>query len=713
MPAAVTDDTFGVRLHAVLRGGSNPEKEDIASLRLGVVKQALTHASVRFAHASDERAMMSVFGAFYLLRPEDAPRSLIDPSTAPAIEGAVKKLSGRGDSGKARFLYELLRDARRAGAAPGDAKEAEGHLSDLEAFIRDTRKGRPIEVAGELERNAVSRVMLDPSRTAVEDAKVAISSWIDLGIQHNIIFKQTGRRPTQDEAVESTRALESGATTLVALHLRAGDIQGALEAIDSSSARRVIDPGFYRVLRAAARRDDGASWRTVFAELDQQAPERGGEIGISEEVLEAAFFNVALEAYRRDPADIASALDLARLLAAYGLSEGVPYVLADGLGRTPRPEDAALALRVLGAALDTDAEALDFTATTRTIAASDDLLAIASDALRAAPDAHPRVRDVLLQIGEIEIHAGHLPEARKALERAVRDTATGGGLLELAMVSRQIGDPATALEYASKAASVAGADPLDVADAETLGFELHRDAGQRDDAAKSLERALRAALLARRKQSGATTYRVKVERTMGRILAAYGENGAAGRAFDRALAEVSGDRALIGATLLRSMGFCLLTSDVDRARDTLRKGKDAGATEEDLVYAALWLMLLEKQNGVPADGSAADVFESAAGSPSWVGTLSSWALGRVNDSDLANLAQSEQSKVEASFYVAMRKRADAKALPQAGSTRESDASAVLKAVSRSAVLDVVEVDLARELTAPAISVPLPKGISIP
>src|SRR5690242_14540300 len=60
MPAAVTDDTFGVRLHAVLRGGANPEKET-ASLRLGVVKQALTHASVRFGHGSDERAMMSVF----------------------------------------------------------------------------------------------------------------------------------------------------------------------------------------------------------------------------------------------------------------------------------------------------------------------------------------------------------------------------------------------------------------------------------------------------------------------------------------------------------------------------------------------------------------------------------------------------------------------------------------------------------------------------
>src|SRR5260370_30093409 len=60
MPATVTDADFGARLHVVLRGGTTlPRGEDLAGLRLGVVKQALTHASARFARGSDERAMMS------------------------------------------------------------------------------------------------------------------------------------------------------------------------------------------------------------------------------------------------------------------------------------------------------------------------------------------------------------------------------------------------------------------------------------------------------------------------------------------------------------------------------------------------------------------------------------------------------------------------------------------------------------------------------
>jgi hypothetical protein len=151
------------------------------------------------------------------------------------------------------------------------------------------------------------------------------------------------------------------------------------------------------------------------------------------------------------------------------------------------------------------------------------------------------------------------------------------------------------------------------------------------------------------------------------------------------------------------MGFCLLVGDVDRARTTLEHGRKAGASLDDMVYAALWLTILEEQSGSSADGTANQVFEQAAGSKTWVGTLASWALGRIGDAELTTAALSQANRVEANFYVAMRARAKSK---------EGSLDA-LTAVSKSGVLDLLEVDVARELTAPSIEVALPKGISLP
>ncbi len=249
------------------------------------------------------------------------------------------------------------------------------------------------------------------------------------------------------------------------------------------------------------------------------------------------------------------------------------------------------------------------------------------------------------------------------------------------------------------------ADPLEIAAAENLAFELHRDAGDKDAAARSLDHALHATLEARRKRGADATYRVKAERALGRVLAAYGENAAAGRAFDRALEAVDGDHALAGATMLQAMGFCFVTGDVDRARLTLLRGRDTGAPEDDLVRAALWLGLLEKPaaekpTGGASDGSASNVLEGATHTSSFAGSLASWGIGRLGDVELASAAKTPEEKAQASFYLAMR-------------GPESARKARLDDVVKSAVLDVVEVDLARELTAPRSVASLPRGIALP
>ena len=151
------------------------------------------------------------------------------------------------------------------------------------------------------------------------------------------------------------------------------------------------------------------------------------------------------------------------------------------------------------------------------------------------------------------------------------------------------------------------------------------------------------------------------------------------------------------------MGFCLLIGDVERARATLERGKQAGAALDDLVYAALWLTMLEEQLGAGSEGSARAIFDQAASSKHWIGALASWGLGKIGDGELSTAAQSPSNKIEANFYVAMRARAK-------GKDPSVDA---LTAVAKSGLFDRVEVDVARELTAPPVRVVLPKGIHLP
>ncbi len=696
LPSPIEDRDFAEHLHTLLKGASPDQKG--AALRLGVVKQQLSHASARFDRGAEDRGMKSVLGAFYLLRQGDPSTPLVDASTARAIDGAIRRVSARGDLGKARALYNLVLSAKKAGNLPGPSAEVEGHIADLDRWVTDTRKGSPIEKAGEAERAAVSRVLVDPSKIALDDASSSISAWIDLGIEHNIAFRQTGRRPTQEEAIESTRALESGSATLVALYLRLGDLESALAQIEASSVRRVIDPDFYRILKTASQSNDARAWKTVFAELDRQTNDKvGGEIGVDEELLDAAFFNVALEAYRRDSSDLPSAFELSRSLVTYGMSEAVPLVLADALGDSPKLTDVTAAAHWVSAALEADAGAGDYAATARTIAASTRFVAVAQKSAEKTGSLAP----LRYQMASIQIHAGDLDAAKAVLDIATKEAPSAQGLQMSALVERQLGNAAKALELAGRASDFRGADPLEVADASLLIFEIERESGRKDQAATALERALRSTLKARTQQSTAQ-YRVRVERTLGRVLRGYGETAGAGRAFDRALDQVSGDRSLIGGTVLRAMSFCVLTNDPIRARLVLKKGREAGADQDDLVYAAIWLMLIEKQSHVSSDGSTNEILENAQASPAWIGRLAAWSLGKLGDAELATAAQTAPNKVEAAFYVAMKKRA-------AGARDD----ATLKAVAKSPVVDLLEVDLARELTTEPLKLALPRGVSIP
>jgi hypothetical protein len=188
---------------------------------------------------------------------------------------------------------------------------------------------------------------------------------------------------------------------------------------------------------------------------------------------------------------------------------------------------------------------------------------------------------------------------------------------------------------------------------------------------------------------------------LGRVLSAYGDGDGASKAFARALDTVT-DRALVGATMLEAVSAALVRKDVGAARMSLKKGREAGADHEDLVYGALWLWLVERELGAKPDGSASEILGDAAGQSSWIGKLATWASGRMTDEALLKEANSEATRVEAAFYVAMAKRA-----------RGAGDDDSLRRVAESPVLDLLEVQIARELTAPRVSLTPPKGVKIP
>ena len=173
-------------------------------------------------------------------------------------------------------------------------------------------------------------------------------------------MRQTGKRPVQEDAIAATRALGTGAIGLVALYLRAGDLTAALGKVESTAARRVIEPELYRALSLASEKNDAASWRGLMTELARGTRGQvGGELGIEEGLAEAGFFGALLETYRRDTTSVELAIQLAHNLIENGMSEAVPAVLAGAVTSPGGPEGEA-AIALLGRAIEADARSGDF-----------------------------------------------------------------------------------------------------------------------------------------------------------------------------------------------------------------------------------------------------------------------------------------------------------------------------------------------------------------
>jgi tetratricopeptide (TPR) repeat protein len=699
----VPDDRFAESLHRVLRdGGATAERE---ALLAGVVRRQLAHAARRFASGHEARGTESVLGALALVRAGEARREMIDADGDRALAGALARVSQRGEEGRALALSRL-RSAALADGSPAKA-EVDGHIAAIEGWMRETRTGGPLQRLGAEERAAVGRALIDPSDEALAAATAAVGAFVDRAIQYNFELQQTRQRPEREEAVEAARALESGAETLLALYLRQGDAKRALEALDKTGARRLVRPPLYERIRLAATDDGARDWQVLAAVFAQHAArgadgEDAPETSVDPSVISAGLWGTSLEAYRRAPTSFDGGMLLARSLVSLGLSEAAPLVVADGLGDKPNLGALSAAVGLVMAAVGDGAEADDLDAARRTFAAAAPILAAAE-----RPDTRGHVEPTAARarflMASIEMRDGRLAAARPLLEAAAAAEPTVAAYNLLALLERQAGDDRAAIAALGKALASPDARlaRLDVAETHALAFEIRRDAGAGAEAKASLDAALAEALAARQAR-GQPAARARAERLLGRVLDDYGDRKGAARALDRAISAAADDRAALGGAMLDAVAHALARKDLVAARAAVRRGLDADAPEEDLVYAGLWLQLLERDARQPSDGTAERALRST-NRGAWTSKLASWATGKLSDSDLARSAQSAAQRVELDFYTAMAKKV-------AG---DPTADARLRAVAKSPVLELLEVQIARDLYAPRATTTLPGGVQLP
>lgn len=703
-PPSLEDDAFAGSVHTLLLDRGSPAR---ASLLEQVISRQLANAAERFEAGFPERGLASLRGAIYLAGPGELPREVL-AANDPLLEAALRVVAPQGDEGAAYALLKLRASILPEGSSA--RAEVDEQLRALERWLEDIRTGSPIEIAGHDQRVATARALLEPTIEAGDAAREATTAWMDRAIAFSEDSRHGFMRPKREETVQAFRAFRSGAKSLVALSLRHGDAMAAISDIERSSARRMISQEMYERLDRAANGGDARAFRALLAALLEGAgadedEREDPELALDPELLRAAAWGTALEVVRRDPSALDAAVPLALMASQLGLPEVAPLILLDGVTNRPEPQVVSAALGIVMQAIATEDEADDTASARRIFRAAEPLLALAErEELRGKLRPSPaRVRMVM---AGVESKAGQLAAARTLFESASKEEPTAEAWFMLSAIEKQAGNLSAALDHLDRAlvTSQAKQDPFIEGEMLLARSDLLRDSNQEEAAGSELARALEKALFAQAKARQALV-RSRAESLLARVLERYGDTSGAARAIERAFREAQEDKHQIAAIAIDCAARALVRKDVEAARFALSRALDAKVDENDVVYVALWLSLVEKATKTKPDGSAAKALAGIQ-DERWAGRLASWGLGKLKDQELIDSARTPSQKTEAVFYAAMARRI-------AGELGESEKS--LREIAKSANIDLVEVRIARELTDPPkpLSGGLPKGTKIP
>lgn len=682
---AVDDDQFPSAVRDLL--ASEPQSKERQQRLTGVVARQMSRVSSRFKAKSRENAVSSFAGAMFLVRAGELTTEMLGPSGYDALRSASDEFAKRGDEGRARAAYEMLLRV----APPKEKADIKAHLDAISAWTRDTGGNGPMQAAGALEAAAVTRLLLEPSVEARDEAVAKTLDFIDKAIQVKTARRARGMQITREEGLEAVRALETGTTVLVAIHLRSGDAHAALEALEKANLKdpQMTRPELMGALKAVVEQPDTNRWLDLARMLrpGQRGQARGDEedFGRDSDLLRVASFVSACEAYRLDSTSPEPAAFVATSLVELGMGEAAPAILADSVKAQKDPRIVGFGLAVTMQAMLRALDAEEGDSARRSFKAAEPILG-AADALKDAIQPSPARLYALM--GEIEIREGGLGAARKLLDASIERERTGAVLLNLARLDWHAGNTREALDRLKNAivADDVVKDPALRAEVLLTTSDITREQGDASAARKPLADALRD--LAKARSATEADDRARVERLISRVLDRFGADKSAEKALERALEAAPRDKRQAAATIGQIVGRAFVRGDLVAAREGLARGQVAELGREDIVYDALWVRLLERQHRDTKDSTAERILVGASDDPRWIGKIAAFGAGKLNAAQLVAAAETPTQKTEALFYAAIERKV-------AGDAK--GAAEGLKRVISSTGLDLVEFGLAREL----------------
>ncbi len=679
-PRVVTDTNFPKLAYELLLGGHTESERQ--ALLSSVVSFQAARAEAAFAKGQGELGLSILDGALRLVHRNEFRAEMLHNRSLALVE-AASQTSLRGQTGQALAFYTLLNSL--PGLDSSLKADVQAHLAALASWASaDKTEGRVLW-RGAQHRTFSQLALLYPTQENFDNATSAGRQWILEGLKTDLTGPKSADLD-RDEAIESYRAVKTGAIALVGLYLRDGDAKGALGFIKQNDLSRLIPPAFQERLEGAAVDENPEAWSSLYQFFSAATASDRPELALDPALADSAAWGSALELHRTLPGSFAAAAPLSDELLRHGLPEVVPLIVSDTLGENASPQDVSMAMSFIWRALANAGESESPEAARRILGASKELL---SQAERLQGRVRPSATTLYYVMGALEKRAGELEAARTQFQTAARLEPSVEALTALADIDRQRGAPRTALQSLEQAERLAEKNGTLVIQAETQlkSFEISREIGDSAEAEKALNAALLSSLGATR-ITGSDTAKARSELLLARVLEYYGEPKGAHRARDRAWEVSQSSLANVTMTLLETGRQALTRRDLVAAREATRRAIVAKLSDEDLIYVTVWLMLLERDLQVASDGTVAVALAMMSESTTWPGLLRAWARGKLSSEELVRAAKGPIERTEAEFYVTLAKR---------GSVPISETEAGLSKVADSVAIELVEVAVARDL----------------
>ncbi len=698
-PVAVSDTEYAGYIERLLTDGEPTAKRN--DLLAGVVQHQLARATERFESGHTEAGIDSLNGAFYLMRAGEFHLDTLACCTE-ALEYGAREAARVGNEGRALALYAMLDGLLPDGPAKQDVEQ---HLEAMRDFRGATQSDGKMQATGGDQRAAVQRALVDARVDALEAARDRTIEWMQAAL--NAADGPIRSSFERDEAVEAYRAVRTGGAVIAALYLRHSDPRGALAALEKGDLSRVVPPGLRDRLEAAADDDNPEAWADLFRLVDSASVNERPETAIDPDLARAAAWGSAVGLFRSEPRSFRGVMPVSLMMLELGMAEASPLLLSRVTTESSSLEEMSWALSLVLRAVVAEDEDGDIEGARRTFRYAEPLLALA----RKKPfvgRTRPTAGRLEYVMGALETRSGDLARARPHLIAAINEEPTHEALSTLAAIDRQRGANKEALKSLEAIVELSKRNAELASEAEALLqiFQVQRELGNDEAAQDALGRALNRVLDAR-ELARTSADQARAERLLARVLEHYDDKDAVRRATERAYEASASDVDQLTATVIDASRRALTRRDLSAARDAVHHAIDAQLSDEDIIYVALWLKLLEKQLNVPSDGTAEEAFATISDASGWPAKLRAWGRGHLDDQALVQAAQGTAQRTEAKFYAAMAKHANGQpdALPQ------------LKEVAQSAAVDLVEVTIAKDLLARqhggSQQLKLPDNVAIP